>query len=146
MGIWIEYVPTHVNTEVWISRVLFVCVAKERGRVRGEERGGEYRECCLSIYNQLWRLCQGVVSFTLTSFVALFWWKVGVCAHGDEVRRKRNRGWGKKIKERTERSLPLQQACLSPPPPYWKKGSVRKKEREKTKEENMGNKRAWLGF
>lgn len=88
-----------LHLKVWISSALFVCMAKERGRVRGEERSGEYCECCLSIYNQLWRLCQGVVPFTLTSFVTLFWWKVGVCAHRDEVRRKRNWGWGKKIKE-----------------------------------------------
>lgn len=70
-------------------------------------------ETCFSIYNQLWRLLSAIVSFALASFVPLCGWKVCVCAHEDEVGEKRTDC--EKRKGRTERSLPLQRACLSSP-------------------------------
>lgn len=50
----------------------------------------EMTERCFSIYNQLWRLLLAIVPFTLASFVPLCWWKVCVCAHEDEVGKKKN--------------------------------------------------------
>lgn len=70
-------------------------------------------ERCFSIYNQLWRLLSAIVSFALAPFVPLYGWKVCVCAHEDEVVEKRTDC--EKRKGRTERSLPLQRACLSSP-------------------------------
>lgn len=89
-------------------------VSREYKVINGVKEGG-LTERCFYVYNQLWCLLSGGVSFTLTFFVPFYWCKVCVCACRDKAGRK---NWRREKRNgRTERSLPLQRACLSPPPP-----------------------------